>query len=65
MNRAITRILSKPRSRVILVGKASTISGQLKQLAAMELGRIPQGQGQDIDSAAENYNPRVSYEVLK
>ena len=50
------------KSRFIIIGKASTLSAQLKAIADRELGILP---WQDVDCHSEFYDPNISREVLK
>ena len=60
LHAGIARILSKPRHRILIFGKASTLSAQLKAIADRELGIVP---WQDVDCHSEFYDPNISREA--
>jgi len=60
LHAGIARILSKPHHRILIVGKASTLSAQLAAIADRELGIVP---WQDVDCNAPHYSPTVSKEA--
>jgi len=47
----------------VVIATASTLAAQLKKLADMEMGRLPQDQ--DVDCNSPHYNPNISREVMK
>ena len=67
MNRAISRTINA-KHRFLLIGKASTLSAQIKQLADMTAGRVPQWQdvfASENDIPRNDYNPNISKDAMK